>query len=483
MATPTLAQMYLQNMLAAQNGTGSVAQMRENNPYFTATALANPMGAGDGYEQQYQYTRKAAPTGSTFASTMQDIQQNITDPRQQLGLLENLYKQGYFRQFDDWNKQTSNKMGRSIAEGQASFDDEVFGGLDSTDIGMASVMLAPVAAWAMGAGAGGTTAAADSAASGATASTVGGTAGGQFGFGAGSYGLGASTPAMTTTGTLGATSIPVSTTSAYAGGLGAAGVGGAAAGELFSGGAELNPSYTNYSPVETVGGQSGLSSVPQAPTNYGPQGVDLTGAANSGMDWGGQGVGWDQGMQTGAVNTGAPATSNMPNWLNSRNVQTALQGAGALQSLASAEDMEDALHAQLQPGEPGYDYSQNWDLVEEYLRNPMEILKKNPGYLASVDFLEKQGRRQMASQGYTGSGNLNYYLADTLGKNANSWFNQAWQPIRDAAGLARPDQSAALGGVNVAAQGQIHTAKQNALGDLFNVGAKGIDSIFKNWTW
>lgn len=291
----------------------------------------------------------------------------------------------------------------------------------------------------------------------------------------GLFGTGApvSTPAMTTmagptgTGML-SSSVPTSS-------LGAGAAGGAAGATLTNtGNATTNPNF-NYNPgggVESVpienAGQ-GATFAPQPTANIANAGPGATSApaqqpiiSNYGSSWLEQ-----MGGMKDVVGMG----------------RDALQLGGGLYSLANAEDMEDSMDAQMKAMQaqqgPRYPNEMNWDLVNGYLRDPMSVLRNNPGYLASVDFVEKEGRRQMAKGGYNVSGNKTHYLADVLGKNAQNWYEKAWAPIRDAAGLMKDTNAAAIGQVGVNAEGQINQAKQNAVGDLFNAGARALPSIFK----
>lgn len=157
--------------------------------------------------------------------------------------------------------------------------------------------------------------------------------------------------------------------------------------------------------------------------------------------------------------------------------------AGSLYQMYQANQAQDAYEEMLREmNSDQYDYRQNDDLVQQYLRDPMGLLKKHPGYQASVDFVTKQGMRQNAAKGYSGSGNASYYLADTLAKNASDWHEKLWNPIAQSAGLSNYPNKSALGQVGVNAQSQIDRAERSASHEIFNAGRKLLPEIFKNWT-
>lgn len=272
MAERTLAQQYADNLRS-----GDADLMRDKNPYFTATqATRNPL-LGEEFPDINSYEAKPAAAGTTFSSTMQDIRQNVTDPRQQLGLIESLYNQGYFKQFADYDKRANRKVGQSIASGQAAFDDEVFGGLDATDIGMASVLAAPALAWALSPAAG----AAPSAATGGSS-------------GAFTGGLNVGPGAAAAMGTGGGAAIP-------AAGLNA----GAAAPSVLGAGGASAPA-------------SGLFVSPQAMSAFNA-GINLPFAAGSGITAGGAGMEFAQpatsleggAQQVGGLKVGPDAATQM----------------------------------------------------------------------------------------------------------------------------------------------------------------------------
>jgi hypothetical protein len=303
---------------------------------------------------------------------------------------------------------------------------------------------------------------------------------------------------MTTMGAgIGSYGVPTATL----GGVGAAGAAGMGLEQMS--GAEMNPngamapSGIQSQPLPTYG--------PNVPA--GPGGVDLTnglgevgaggGTNYSTLDWSGFGGGpaaepiTSNFVASGGMNpmTGGPMAAGMSGsgaaatglGMNVPTAQLGLGLLGAGLSMSGAEDMEDQLHAQQEQmnKRPEYPYQMNWDLVDQYLRDPMSILKNNPGYLASVDFIDKEGRRKMAQGGYNASGNKVHYLADALGKNASKWHEQMWNPIKDAAGLSNPQDPARIAQVGMNATTAVHNAKQGALGDLFDVGGKALPSIFK----
>jgi hypothetical protein len=168
---------------------------------------------------------------------------------------------------------------------------------------------------------------------------------------------------------------------------------------------------------------------------------------------------------------------------NLKGAKDALGLGGGLYSLYNATRMEQQLGDAIKQAQgaqaPTYDYSQNWDMVNQYMNDPMSLIKNNPGYLASVDYMTNQEARRSAGHGQTNSGNRVYNTANILGNNAQKWYNDMWNPIKDAAGLSRPDQSSSLLDTQTRALNQINTTKQNALGDVFKKGADTLPSLFK----
>lgn len=207
---------------------------------------------------------------------------------------------------------------------------------------------------------------------------------------------------------------------------------------------------------------------------------DFNSPVNSGASSGSVGQG-------GINPSGGSSNPNSGFGWNPQTVQAGLGVGGGLYSIYNYGQQKKSLeeqrrmmeqqqsqNAQLQQMQQG-----NWDLVDQYLRDPMALLRNNPGYLASVDFVEKEGRRQAAKGGYNISGNKGHYLADVLGKNAESWYNRAWTPIRDAAGLGRPDQSAQLDQGQMNATNTINNAKNQLTHRLFETGTAAVPSLFK----
>jgi hypothetical protein len=194
------------------------------------------------------------------------------------------------------------------------------------------------------------------------------------------------------------------------------------------------------------------------------------------------GGGSTSGVQPESGGAPGPTDYKAPNnWLNADTALKGLGVGGTLYNLYQQDKFQDQMGNMVNQAnsEPKYDYSQNWDQVQKYLNDPMSLLRNNPGYLASVDFVEKEGRRHAAKGGYNVSGNKTHYLADVMGKNAQKWHEAAWAPIRDSAGLQRPDQSANLGNMNVNALNAINRSKTQALGSLFDATGKAIPDIFK----
>jgi hypothetical protein len=223
-----------------------------------------------------------------------------------------------------------------------------------------------------------------------------------------------------------------------------------------------NPTQQNFGPSEPMMQQDFSS-----PVNSGPG--PASGSSLEGM-----------GPQGGGVpNGGGPNTPS--NWLNADTALRGLGVGGTLYNLYQQNQFQgDVKDAMTQANsQPEYDYSQNWEQVQRYLNDPMSLLRNNPGYLASVDFVEKEGRRVAAKGGYNLSGNKSHYLADVLGKNAQKWHEAAWAPIRDAAGLARPDQSASLGTMNLNAMNAINRSRTQAVGSLFDATGKALPDIFR----
>jgi hypothetical protein len=185
--------------------------------------------------------------------------------------------------------------------------------------------------------------------------------------------------------------------------------------------------------------------------------------------------------QGGGTGMGSPSGFG---W-NPQTVQTGLGVGSGLYGLYQGNQANqatrDALNQMNQNTTPSYPNQLNWDLVDQYLRDPMSVLRNNPGYLASVDFVEKEARMNSAKAGYNVSGNKGHYMADVLGKNANSWYNNAWAPIRDAAGLGRPDMSVQLGQAGINATNTINQTRNRAVSDMFNAGTRAIPDLFRTF--
>lgn len=271
---------------------------------------------------------------------------------------------------------------------------------------------------------------------------------------------------------------------------GGAGAGSAAAGGGYLGG--LTPGAgVGLSP--TAAGAAGLSPTyatgALAPGYFGAETLALGGAAGAGLGGGATipisnisdpmaDAGVFSGMDSSQLaNTGSLTTNSAAASFPYKDViQTGLGLYELYQADKSQDYYQDILN---QLNSENYDYRQNDDLVNSYLRDPMALIRQNPGYQASVDYLTKQGQREMAAKGMMGSGNISYYLADTLGKNANDWYNKMWAPIRDSAGLQR--DRGKLDQVGFAAQNATSDAQRRARGEIFNAGARLLPDIFK-WT-
>lgn len=156
------------------------------------------------------------------------------------------------------------------------------------------------------------------------------------------------------------------------------------------------------------------------------------------------------------------------------------------QANQSAGDIQNMLNqTNQQAQQDAFPHSQYRGLVDMYMNDPMALLRNNPAFQASQDYLLKAGQRQQAAKGYTGSGNINYYLADTLGKNANQWWKDAWTPISQAAGVENRIPHAELAGVQANAMNAISNNQRSAAGSA----VKGITDFMgsntgsKVWDW
>lgn len=357
--------------------------------------------------------------------TLQDVLSRVMQDRGPSGVYP-LANAGYFDQFPEFTPQARGELGQWIVDRQSEVENssEFMGinGLDTNFVQLASVLAGPALgmAGAYGSGTGGATGAS--------------TAGGLEGMSAG-------------------------------------------AGDAFTGG------FTG-----TATGAPGLST---AGFDAGAMGAGGTSASPGlvGVGGGSMAPGFFAGETLGA-GTGAPggqppyrATSPVSNGWNTKDMaQVGLGGAGALYNLYTADKANDATRAALDAAanataQQQYPHQQNWDWVNKYLNDPMSVLKNNPGYEASKEYLTKAGLRQMAGTGYNNSGNSNYYLADVLGKNAQKWYSDAWQPIRDAAGVQNFPNMAQLAGAQTQGQQNIATNQRNSVGDIVNVGSKAIPGI------
>jgi hypothetical protein len=176
---------------------------------------------------------------------------------------------------------------------------------------------------------------------------------------------------------------------------------------------------------------------------------------------------------TGGVGTTTSATDDIwakvKEWMKPggpiSTVQSGLALLSGIKGVGDTKDLESKLQqmfADAKAQQTPYNYRQNDDLVNQYLRDPMAMLRGNAGYQASVDYLDKATRRTAAGQGYTASGNKDHVMADVLGKNAMSWMDKAWTPIRDAAGLGRPDAAAQFAQVQQEGALKLEEAKRKS---------------------
>ena len=245
---------------------------------------------------------------------------------------------------------------------------------------------------------------------------------------------------------------------ASATGAGTAALGQASLGTLATGGAGAT----------MAGGESGLEAMSTEPyANF----------ENATYETGGGGGTSMSGGTAGGAGIGA---SSLP-W-----AQTGLLGASTLYNMYQNDQANDATQNALNQAnqtakENAYPYQQNWDWVNKYLNDPMSVLKNNPGYLASLDYLTQAGDRLMAGKGYNLSGNKFQYLANTLGQNAQKWYSDAWTPIRDAAGVQNYPNPAGLAQAQIAGQGQIAQNQRATMGDITNLGMHGLDAIYKGY--
>jgi hypothetical protein len=230
---------------------------------------------------------------------------------------------------------------------------------------------------------------------------------------------------------------------------------------------------------------SGLSNASQFTPNMAPGSSSLAPAASapsvSPTTTPSAGQGFAPGANSLAPGPGGAPGSQLPVGLG----QILGIGVGAIQNNQANQanqDLENMMaQANAQQG-PRFPAEKNWDLVDSYLRDPMSILRNNPGYQASQEFVEKEGRRKMASQGYNNSGNQTHYLADVLGKNANKWFTDSWAPIRDAAQLGNYPDPAKLANVELQARNTIAQRQNKNTSDIIKAGADQLPKIF-DWAF
>lgn len=266
-------------------------------------------------------------------------------------------------------------------------------------------------------------------------STIGGAAG-EGGLGAASFGTGASIPTTTTIGTgFGAYGVPTATL----------------------GGTEVGLSAGLGSGLNQDGNKYGLQATPSQSYNLGsPVGTTTTPSAGGGIA-----------SPSGATGAGSSAWDDIKKGIQMVNTVSPVLGLGAsIAGMNQVNQTADKLQSSLNST---YPYAQNFDLVDQYNRDPMSLLRNNPGYLASVDYAAKAQQRQNAAAGRNVSGYGDFLMADVLGKNAEQWWKDAWQPIRDSAGLTNPGAqlNAQTNAIN-----SINQTKQKSLADMWNQGTK-----------
>lgn len=268
----------------------------------------------------------------------------------------------------------------------------------------------------------------------------------------------------------GAASAPIDWTTATAGGVADTGFGAETlpsapwgAGEAVSGtypGLEAGASEAGGlgSGLNQNGGKVGVQATPSQSYSLGsPVGTTTTPAAGSGIA--------SPSVSAGA---GTSAWDTIKQGIQMVNTVSPILGLGAAiagrnQANSATDQLQNAgLNNQ-------YPYGQNFDLVNQYNRDPMSLLRNNPGYLASVDYTAKAQQRQNAATGRNTSGYGDFLMADVLGKNAENWWKDAWQPIRDSAGLTNPGAqlNAQTNAIN-----SINNTKRTSLADMWNQGTK-----------
>lgn len=171
-------------------------------------------------------------------------------------------------------------------------------------------------------------------------------------------------------------------------------------------------------------------------------------------------------------------------------VRDGLSLGGGLYNLYQANQTGNAIQDSLnqanqQAAQNQFPYGQYRGLVDQYMNDPMSLLRNNPGYLASVDYLRKAGQRQMAGKGFNNAGNKDFYLADVLGKNAQSWWRDQWQPIAQTAGVTKENDPARLASVQANAMNSIFQNQQQALGSVGKAAGDflGSNTGKKAWDW
>lgn len=473
--------------MAIIGGPRYAVSQQDDTPYWMTANQSDPSkDLYDWFEQAYANDPNKLSAGIDISQYMDGVTTSGWGMTNQQGISQNMNAantvlermlaagqgpQGWkpWSSFDDFNTRQNARGGGFTSSGLSDFfspfTDTVSNLANITTLGMGDTALANIfpttfnpdvhaAAGVAGAG-----------------SLMGGAgaAGGQTGAGAG--GMPAAVPATDPTfgGALSQTAPGVFTNTGNAAAFGAGlGAGGAVSTPISNVGAGIQ-SQPLPGGVENVGAPQPMSA--PAPT----AGVGDAGAFDQ--------FGSVAYPEAGSNMTifGDPAISGMASSFDLASMaETGLPIAGSLYQMYLANESKDAYDQMLsEMNSNQYDYRQNDDLVQEYLRNPMGLMKNHPGYQASVDYLTKKGQREQAAKGYTGSGNIGYYLADTLGKNASEWHKNLWQPISESAGLANYPNRAALGQVGTNAQTQIDNAKRNAGGEIFSAASRTLPDLFK----
>lgn len=241
------------------------------------------------------------------------------------------------------------------------------------------------------------------------------------------------------------------------------------------------PSTTNP-PLAGMGGGTGLT-IPAGGTGAGALSPGFF--ASEGLAPGGgsmSGPGGPSVPSTGGAGAGVGGTLGM--------VRDGLSLGGGLYNLYQANQSGNAVQDMLnqanqQAAQNQFPHGQYRGLVDQYMNDPMSLLRNNPGYLASVDYLTKAGQRQMAGKGFNNAGNKDFYLADVLGKNAQSWWRDQWQPIAQTAGVTKENDPARLASVQANAMNSIFQNQQQALGSVGKAAGDFLGSSTgkKAWDW